>query len=120
MSVMVLGYVAIGLLWVTLLVLHHQQPAVWHKARRATWWLLAASIIVAIAWFVDELWLSFLGMLAALTSVSFVFQVMTDWLKRKHVSYGAKLIWFEWLFILSATLAHVLVGLLTFLKQYST
>ena len=119
MSVMLLGYLAIGTLWVTLFVLHQREPAVWHTARRSTWWLLAASIIVAVAWFLDAVWLSFLGMLAALTSVSFIFQVMTDWLKRKHVSRAAKLIWLEWLFVLSVTLAHFWVGLLTFLKQYT-
>ena len=59
--------------------------------------------------FFDKLWLSLLGMLAALTAVSFIFQVFTDWLKKKPVSRISVLIWFEWLLVFSITLAHLLV-----------
>lgn len=109
MNVIILGYVAVFVLWVTLFVIHRQSPAVWHKAHRATWWLLGASIIIAIAWFIDSIILSFVGMLFALTCVSFIFQVLTDWLKKKKVHKASYIIWFEWLFVFAVTLAHVMV-----------
>lgn len=109
MNVIVFGYIAILVLWVTLFVIHRQSPVVWHKAHRATWWLLLASAMIAVAWFIDSIVLSFVGMLFALTCVSFIFQTLTDWLKKHKVSKAAYLIWFEWLFVLAVTLAHAFV-----------
>ena len=119
MMIILLGYVAIGMLWVTMFVIHRSAPDVWKKAHRATWWLLLASILVAAAWFLDALWLSFIGMLAALTSVSFIFQVFTDWLKRRQVSRATLIVWFEWLFVLSITVGHIFVWAIDTLSKYS-
>lgn len=112
MNVILLGYVAVVILWVTVFFF-------WQKTHRATWWLLLASVLIALAWFLDKLWLSLLGMLAALTAVSFIFQVFTDWLKKKQVSRISVLIWFEWLLVFSITLAHLLVWAMQTLRNYS-
>ncbi|MFA6475538.1 MAG: hypothetical protein WCV88_05070 [Patescibacteria group bacterium] len=109
MIVIVVGYVAILVLWLTIFFVH--------PPHRATWWLLLASVVVGVAWFMQSIWLSFFGMLAALTSVSYIFQVLTDWLRKRHVNRVNLIVWLEWLLVFSVTVAHMLVLMLNYIHE---
>lgn len=109
MILILVSYVVIVLQWVTLYFVHRKAPTEWPKAKKATWWLLAASVIVGIALILNILWLSLVGMLAALTSVAFVFQVLTNWMRNKKISPIGLVVWYEWALVLSLTIAHIFV-----------
>ena len=111
MIIIFIGYLAVVLLWLTL----------WYVERKhsSLWWLLGASILVAIAWFLNSVWISLLGMLCALTSVSFTFKTLTEWLQKKTVSRSAIIVWLEWLFVLCVTIAHIYVLMLTIIYEAS-
>ncbi len=117
MILILVSYIMIVVQWVTLYFVHRQAPAEWPKAKRATWWLLGASVIVGIALVLNLLWLSFIGMLFALTAVAFVFQVLTQWMRAKKVSPIGVLVWYEWALVICLTFAHLFVMAFNYLHE---
>ncbi len=111
------GFIAIVLQWLTLYLLHRKAPQEWVQAKRSTWWLLGASLIVGIALIYNLVWLSLLGMLCALTAVSYIFQVFTNWLRKQKVNTMGLIVWLEWVLILSITIAHILLLALNYLHE---
>lgn len=117
MTIILANYLAIAILWATLFYVHQRAPLVWKQANKATWWLLVSSAVVIVAWFMNSILISLLGSVLALTSVSFIFQVITDWLRKKKVSRIGQVIWFEWFFVFSLTIAHLFVLVYNYLNE---
>lgn len=117
MILILVSYITIVIQWVTLYIVHRKAPSEWPKAKRATWWLLAASVIVGIALILNSLWLSFVGMLFALTSVAFVFQVLTAWMRNKKITPVGILVWYEWAIVICLTFAHLFVIAFNYLHE---
>ena len=90
------------------------EPPLPKQAKRGRWVLFVAAISIAVAWFLHNLWLSFIGTIVALTGCSFIFQELQHWLGKKIRQYSRREVqslvtWTAWLLLLSLTIAHIFV-----------
>lgn len=109
MNLILASYCVVTIVWFSLWFIHYRYWRGNLHVNQSLGVLLGSTAVLAIAWFANNLWISGVGMLIAVTGVSALFNIVQG--KSKHILRNGPtlLVWFTWFILLSLTLAHVFV-----------
>jgi len=109
MNIIFFSYCFVILVWFNLWGIQYRYWRNRPHLRKPLWTLFGAAGVIALAWFINNVWLSGLGMLIAITGVSLLFNMVQGKSQRLSRDRPTLLVWVVWCMLLSLTLAHVFV-----------
>lgn len=107
MNIIFLSYCFVTIVWLGLWYVKYRY---WRDQRHlnlSLWVLLGSTGVLAIAWFLNNMWISGIGMLIAVTGVSALFNAVQGKSKQLLRNIPTILVWLVWCTVLSFTLAHI-------------
>lgn len=107
MMLITITYFTVVTSWIILFGIEYKKPRLIPTGRRTLLGLFVASLIIVVAWWQDNIWLSLVGSAVALASFSLGASTMNLWFKERF-NLMAFILWLLWFTVTALVLAHVI------------